>query len=57
MIAPDDTTYEFLAGRAFAPKGRAWDEALQVLAYAAVRRRKRNSAKRSNWTPRRSARW
>src|SRR5262249_944444 len=29
MIAPDDTTYEFLANRAFAPKGRAWDEALK----------------------------
>src|SRR5262249_56143094 len=29
MIAPDDTTYEFLANRAFAPKGRAWDEALR----------------------------
>ena len=29
MIAPDDTTYEFLANRAFAPKGRAWDDALQ----------------------------
>ena len=25
MIAPDDTTYEFLAGRPFAPKGKAWD--------------------------------
>ena len=29
MIAPDDTTYEFLAGRQFAPKGQAWDEALK----------------------------
>jgi 3-isopropylmalate/(R)-2-methylmalate dehydratase large subunit len=29
MIAPDDKTYEFLAGRPFAPKGRAWDEALK----------------------------
>ncbi len=29
MIAPDDTTYEFLANRAFAPKGRAWEEALE----------------------------
>jgi homoaconitase/3-isopropylmalate dehydratase large subunit len=29
MIAPDDTTYEFLANRPFAPKGRAWDEALK----------------------------
>ena len=37
LIAPDDTTYEFLADRAFAPKGRAWDEALKYLAHAAVR--------------------
>jgi len=29
MIAPDDTTYEFLANRTFAPKGRAWDDALK----------------------------
>jgi len=29
MIAPDDTTYDFLADRAFAPKGRDWDEALK----------------------------
>jgi 3-isopropylmalate/(R)-2-methylmalate dehydratase large subunit len=28
MIAPDDITYEFLAGRAFAPKGAVWDKAL-----------------------------
>jgi len=29
MMAPDDTTYEFLADRPFAPKGRAWDDALK----------------------------
>ena len=29
MIAPDDTTYEFLANRAYAPKGRSWDDALK----------------------------
>jgi 3-isopropylmalate/(R)-2-methylmalate dehydratase large subunit len=29
MIAPDDTTYQFLAGRPYAPKDRAWDEALK----------------------------
>jgi 3-isopropylmalate/(R)-2-methylmalate dehydratase large subunit len=29
MIAPDDTTFAFLANRQFAPKGRAWDEALK----------------------------
>jgi len=28
LIAPDDTTFEYVAGREFAPKGRAWDEAL-----------------------------
>jgi 3-isopropylmalate/(R)-2-methylmalate dehydratase large subunit len=28
MIAPDDTTFEFLAGRDFAPKGVAWEQAL-----------------------------
>lgn len=27
MIAPDDTTFEYLAGREFAPKGAAWDAA------------------------------
>lgn len=28
MVAPDDTTYTYLAGRPFAPKGRNWDKAL-----------------------------
>ena len=28
LIAPDDTTYEYLAGRAGAPKGKSWDDAL-----------------------------
>ncbi len=28
MIAPDDTTYEYLAGRADAPRDAAWDRAL-----------------------------
>jgi len=28
MIAPDDVTYEYLAGRAHAPKGEAWDRAV-----------------------------
>jgi len=29
MIAPDDTTFQYLHGRPFAPSGRAWDEALE----------------------------
>ncbi|MBI5030254.1 MAG: 3-isopropylmalate dehydratase large subunit [Chloroflexi bacterium] len=28
MVAPDDTTFEYLAGREHAPKGAAWDAAL-----------------------------
>jgi 3-isopropylmalate/(R)-2-methylmalate dehydratase large subunit len=28
LIAPDDTTFEYLAGREFAPQGAAWDTAL-----------------------------
>jgi 3-isopropylmalate/(R)-2-methylmalate dehydratase large subunit len=28
MIAPDDKTFAYLAGRRFAPQGAAWDEAL-----------------------------
>ena len=29
MIAPDDTTYEYIAGRRFAPKGEAFDAAVE----------------------------
>jgi 3-isopropylmalate/(R)-2-methylmalate dehydratase large subunit len=28
MIAPDDTTFEYLYGREFAPKGKEWDKAV-----------------------------
>ncbi len=28
MVAPDDTTFEYVAGRELAPKGDAWDQAL-----------------------------
>ena len=28
MIAPDQTTFQYLAGRPFAPQGKAWDAAL-----------------------------
>ena len=29
MIAPDQTTFDYLKGRKFAPKGKAWDEAVE----------------------------
>ncbi|MEZ5398198.1 MAG: 3-isopropylmalate dehydratase large subunit [Bryobacteraceae bacterium] len=28
LVAPDDATYEYLAGRTYAPKGAAWDAAV-----------------------------
>ncbi len=28
MVAPDDTTFEYIAGRPHAPQGKAWDEAV-----------------------------
>ncbi len=29
MVAPDDITFEYLAGREFTPKGQAWERALE----------------------------
>jgi 3-isopropylmalate/(R)-2-methylmalate dehydratase large subunit len=29
MVAPDDTTFEYIAGREFAPQGEAWDKAVE----------------------------
>src|ERR1700722_5483052 len=28
LVAPDDTTYQYVAGRQYAPKGAAWDKAV-----------------------------
>ena len=28
MIAPDETTFDYIKGRKFAPQGEAWDKAL-----------------------------
>lgn len=30
LIAPDDTTFEYVEGRPFAPRGRHWEEALEA---------------------------
>ena len=29
LVAPDDTTFAYLAGRQFVPRGKAWDEAVE----------------------------
>ena len=38
LIAPDETTFAYLEGRAHAPKGEDWEAALERLALAAHRR-------------------
>jgi 3-isopropylmalate/(R)-2-methylmalate dehydratase large subunit len=30
MVAPDSTTFEYLAGRKFTPQGQAWDDAIET---------------------------
>ena len=40
MIAPDETTFDYLEGRPHAPQGADWDAAVAVLARAAHRRRR-----------------
>ena len=40
LIAPDDTTYQYVAGRPYAPKGAAWDAAVARWRQAADRRRR-----------------
>jgi 3-isopropylmalate/(R)-2-methylmalate dehydratase large subunit len=30
LVAPDDTTYQYLAGRPYAPKGAEWDKAVSL---------------------------
>ena len=39
MIAPDETTFAYLEGRQYAPKGDAWDARAGLLAHPAHRRR------------------
>ena len=30
LVAPDETTYQYFAGRPYAPKGADWDRALAL---------------------------
>ena len=41
MIAPDETTFDYLQGRDHAPTGADWDAAVGDVARAAQRRRRR----------------
>ena len=56
MIAPDDTTFDYLAGRDYAPRGAAWDQALAAGARC-LGRRTRCSTRRSASMSTISRRW
>ena len=54
MIAPDDTTFDYLRGRPHAPQGAAWDAAVADWRTLQHRRRRHGSTSRSRSTPSRS---
>ena len=56
MVAPDDTTFDYLAGRPFAPKGALWDEALAHWRRLPSRRRRRLRSRGRDRCRRRSRR-
>ena len=68
LVAPDETTFDFIAGREFAPKGDAWDAALAdwralpsdaggAFRHRPPDRRARLSRRRSPGAPARSRWW
>ena len=56
LIAPDETTFEYLEGRPYAPKGGAWDLALGQWRRCRATRA-RTSTRSSTSSPRTSRRW
>ena len=46
MVAPDDTTFAFLEGRRYAPKGADWERGAGLLAHACPPMRGRPSTPR-----------
>ena len=57
LVAPDDTTFEYLHGRRHAPQGADWDAARGPLARRSRRTTARRSTSRSSSMRRRSSRW
>ena len=57
LIAPDDTTFEYLHGRAHAPAGAAWDAAVERWRTPPDATTARPTTRRSPSTPTRSSRW
>ena len=53
LIAPDQTTFDYIEGRPEAPEGRRLGRRGRALEVAGHRRRRRSSTRRSSSTPRR----
>jgi homoaconitase/3-isopropylmalate dehydratase large subunit len=54
LVAPDDTTFQYINGRTYAPQGADWDAA--VAAGSSFHRRRRDLRQRITSTPTRSSR-
>ena len=53
LIAPDQTTFDYIEGRPEAPTGADWDAAVEHWTLAASPTTTRSSTRRSSSTPRR----
>ena len=51
MVAPDDTTFAYLEGRPGAPKGAAWEQALDAGGRSAPTRARRSTARSRSTSP------
>ncbi len=57
MIAPDETTFDYVRGKPYRAEGRGAGAGARLLAHAAVGCRARTTTRRSCSTPGRSRRW
>ena len=57
MVAPDDTTFNYLKGKPFAPKGENWDKAMAFWKTVPTDEGATFDREVSARTPRRSRRW
>ena len=53
MVSPDDTTFRYLEGRPFVPRGKDFESAVEI-GDPTPRTRAPNTTRRSSWTPQRS---
>ena len=50
MVAPDETTFEYMKGRPFVPYGEEWERGGRALEARCLRTRARSTTRRWSWT-------